>query len=684
LTDPWRRPGRCRGARHAGFHHPLLEHLEDRLAPAANITIVPGAAGTGSLDHFLSAANGTITTAGDPGATLSTGALAGVGPGVPISIAADHAIVLNDFGSVTLETASGVGAAFSTNTGPITFANLSDTLITSGGALAFSAGTDLAVANLNTQGGDLLVPGSEVFGPRLRANGNFFLQARGTVSIASLRTDDTTVEATGFLAVTGGLGADDNSGGATLQGKVIASAVYVSGGAGNNTFTVNLAAGSSPLVDIRGQGGSDTFDITPSAGTTFGVHGDAPPPPASPGDTLIVRLDGNASPSLNAARTPDGFQGSWTFGDRQPVNFDTIETLIPGADLVVSQSGPATASEGDTLTFTITVVNNGPSDANGVSLTDTLSAGLSLVSATTSQWSFSTSGNVVTFSLGTLAVGATATLTVTATATEDGALTSTATAGQTGPGDPNAANNAAQASTAVGEPPISGSGASFGVAQFDALNNVVVATFSHLNGSELAGDFSATIDWGDDTTSTGTVVLAGGTYQVLGSHTYTRRGDFTLGVTISEDAVFTTLGGGVSVAEAGVPAGVAANPASTFVTKIYADLLHEPPTTSGVRFWTSVLILNDLQFSPQVFRGGLLPAVLAGDFVTVLAMESSLGFTPASGTPAQRVQTYYQDLGLGRDALANLYALALQLGVSDAVVAALVASDPTHLAGLTF
>src|SRR5690348_3966725 len=68
-----------------------LEALEDRVAPATNITIV--ATGVGTLDQFLSPTNGTITTAddtGDPAATLSAAALEAVGAGVIISIAADN------------------------------------------------------------------------------------------------------------------------------------------------------------------------------------------------------------------------------------------------------------------------------------------------------------------------------------------------------------------------------------------------------------------------------------------------------------------------------------------------------------------------------------------------------------------------------------------------------------------
>ena len=61
-------------------------------------------------------------------------------------------------------------------------------------------------------------------------------------------------------------------------------------------------------------------------------------------------------------------------------------------------------------------------------LTDTLETNLQYVSATKSQGTKSQSGSVVTFSIGTLAVGQTATATVTAEALDAGTLTDTASA----------------------------------------------------------------------------------------------------------------------------------------------------------------------------------------------------------------------------------------------------------------
>src|SRR5205807_2518819 len=55
-----------------------------------------------------------------------------------------------------------------------------------------------------------------------------------------------------------------------------------------------------------------------------------------------------------------------------------------------------------------------------------------------------------------------------------------------------------------------------------------VATFTD-PGNDTAGEFTATIDWGDGTTSAGTVSGSGGTYTVTGDHTYTNTdGTFTV------------------------------------------------------------------------------------------------------------------------------------------------------------
>jgi hypothetical protein len=67
------------------------------------------------------------------------------------------------------------------------------------------------------------------------------------------------------------------------------------------------------------------------------------------------------------------------------------------------------------------------------------------------------------------------------------------------------------------------------------ISNAVVATFADNNTANTASDFTATIDWGDGTTSVGTVSGSGATYSVSGSHTYAAAGQDTLTVTLADD-----------------------------------------------------------------------------------------------------------------------------------------------------
>jgi hypothetical protein len=66
------------------------------------------------------------------------------------------------------------------------------------------------------------------------------------------------------------------------------------------------------------------------------------------------------------------------------------------------------------------------------------------------------------------------------------------------------------------------------------VNGVVVASFTDANPGARAADFSATITWGDGSTSAGTVVASGGGFDVQGAHTYATAGNFPLAVVIKD------------------------------------------------------------------------------------------------------------------------------------------------------
>lgn len=124
-------------------------------------------------------------------------------------------------------------------------------------------------------------------------------------------------------------------------------------------------------------------------------------------------------------------------------------TLQSTADLAVTKTGPATGKVGLALTYTIKVTNNGPSDATGVTMTDTLPKNAGYASSTRTQGSCAAAKGKVTCSLGNLAAGATATVTITVKPTSKGTSTDTATATAASPADPDTSNNTASVSTSV-------------------------------------------------------------------------------------------------------------------------------------------------------------------------------------------------------------------------------------------
>jgi uncharacterized repeat protein (TIGR01451 family) len=123
--------------------------------------------------------------------------------------------------------------------------------------------------------------------------------------------------------------------------------------------------------------------------------------------------------------------------------------LMPTADLLLTQiAAPNPVTVGDPLTYTIAVTNLGPFTASSVTITDTLPAQVTVVSATTSQGSCSTNGGLVVCSVGSLDTNTPVTLTLVVTPIASGTLTNTATAMATEM-DPNTTNNAVTTTVTV-------------------------------------------------------------------------------------------------------------------------------------------------------------------------------------------------------------------------------------------
>jgi uncharacterized repeat protein (TIGR01451 family) len=97
---------------------------------------------------------------------------------------------------------------------------------------------------------------------------------------------------------------------------------------------------------------------------------------------------------------------------------------------VTKTDSPDPAHVGQKLTYSVPVTNNGPEQATGVTLSDTLPKTTGFGSVSTTQGTCTRTKTGVTCNLGTLANGATATVTIVVKPTQKGAITNTVTVGR--------------------------------------------------------------------------------------------------------------------------------------------------------------------------------------------------------------------------------------------------------------
>jgi hypothetical protein len=106
--------------------------------------------------------------------------------------------------------------------------------------------------------------------------------------------------------------------------------------------------------------------------------------------------------------------------------------------------------------------------------------------------------------------------------------------------------------TATGSPvgAVEGASVTEAVATFADPNNGPLAGTYPQQGSSVYG-YSAMIDWGDGSTSTGTVAPSGGMFAISGKHTYTEEGSHTVTTTVIDAATGLTIVSATSTATVG-------------------------------------------------------------------------------------------------------------------------------------
>jgi len=187
-------------------------------------------------------------------------------------------------------------------------------------------------------------------------------------------------------------------------------------------------------------------------------------------DDTIATLAAGASASFTVVTqvSPSVFDGtvlsntatvSSSTTDSDPTNnSSTFDTTVHAlADLAVTKSGPTDTIAGDSAnpTYTITLTNNGPSDAQGVMLTDPLPAGETFVSQTQTSgpvFALGSTDSSISDTIATLAAGASASFTVVVQVSPsvlDGTVLSNMATVGSNTTDPDPTNNTSTVKTTV-------------------------------------------------------------------------------------------------------------------------------------------------------------------------------------------------------------------------------------------
>jgi uncharacterized repeat protein (TIGR01451 family) len=217
---------------------------------------------------------------------------------------------------------------------------------------------------------------------------------------------------------------------------------YVAG----QTFSTEATFPATGGPDTTYNGGADAFvaQVNPSgtelvyAGYIGGAHSDRGAGVAvdGAGNAYVTGLTGSTEATFPATVGPDT-----TFNGFSDAFVAKVGESPSGVDLALTKTdSPDPASPKKILTYSLTVSNDGPGVATGVTVEDQLPPSVTFVSANASRGNCTQAAGVVTCDLDFVAAGEQVTVTINVVPRSTGTITNSAEVSATEP-DPNPANN---------------------------------------------------------------------------------------------------------------------------------------------------------------------------------------------------------------------------------------------------
>jgi hypothetical protein len=298
-------------------------------------------------------------------------------------------------------------------------------------------------------------------------------------------------------------------------------------------ISLNDAGLSNALADGR----VNVFDVPLTAtGTTLsGTEGVA--------FTGVVGTFSDGNPAATAGT----FQATITWSDGST----STGTIAPANGGGFQVTGTHTFAEEGAYTASLSISDQGGSSAQAASSITVADAALTATGTTLSATEgVAYTGVVGTFSDGNPAASAgtfQATITWGDGSTSSGTINAASSGGFQVAGmhtyaaeglytfsvsiDDQGGSKALASGPATVAGPLTATGATLATTEGAVLKGVV-ATFTDTNSHVTAGDFKATIYWGDGSASTGIITRRGGGFQVTGTHTYAEEGVYAASVSI--------------------------------------------------------------------------------------------------------------------------------------------------------